>query len=109
METQTPTQPKSGVPKFQPAYVQKLLKIYEFMQKYHTEHRFYPSIQDICDEGFSTSTSVVRYNLTQMEELKMIETFKNPSTGWGIPRGFKLLPLEEASQIVVNELEGVLA
>ena len=79
--------------------IPKLVAMYRWMQEYERIQRYAPAIRELCDAGFSTSTSVVRYYILRMVDLNMLER------DFGVSRGIRLLPLESADLEVVHYLK----
>lgn len=86
-------------------YPSHLVAMYDYMEKYMAKFRYAPSNRELTGEptksgfagndfpfpeshpkGFATSTSVIRYYLTLMQEFGMIE--RDPK----ISRGIRLIP-----------------
>lgn len=79
---------------------QSLLAIYRFVDKYRAEKGFSPSLEEIsiafpARDGKPSSSSVVRYWLDRMEELKMIAPRLH-----GIPRSLRTLPLDRRNPVI---------
>jgi SOS-response transcriptional repressor LexA len=56
-------------------------KILRFLEKFHSENGYPPSIREIGENTSISSTSVVNYYLNQLEEMNYIERESNVSRG----------------------------
>jgi repressor LexA len=56
-------------------------QILSFIQIYHNEHNYPPTIREIGSAVGISSTSVVNYNLEKLEEMKLIERNREVSRG----------------------------
>lgn len=82
---------------------EKLVEIYQWIEKYIEQRGFPPTIMEMVDEGFGPSTSVIRYYLARMTEEGMIEVTPR------ISRGIRLLPIKSTTIRIQELMEEVKA
>ena len=61
-------------------------RILKFIIDYTAEHDFPPSIREIGERVGITSTSVVNYNLTKLEEMELLSREREVSRGLSLNR-----------------------
>jgi hypothetical protein len=54
-------------------YPTHLIEMYKFMERYRKKNGFVPSNREMVEEGYGSSTSVIRYYYDRMEEFGMIQ------------------------------------
>jgi repressor LexA len=75
-------------------------RILQVLESFQQKFGYPPSIREICDKAYISSTSVVNYYLDQLEELGYIERDQ------GVSRGIRLVkPLSEAPRVVVSAMQ----
>lgn len=82
-------------------YPEKLLKIYRYIARFRETHGYPPSILEMVDAGFASSTSILHYFLRRMVEEGMIEITPRVS------RGIRLIPLDQASPRIQELTEAI--
>lgn len=76
-------------------------RILEVLERFQDQNGYPPSIREICDMASISSTSVVKYYLSQLEESKYIERDGRVSRGIRVLR-----PLSELTGEAVASLKG---
>ncbi|MBW6466743.1 MAG: transcriptional repressor LexA [Brevefilum sp.] len=74
-------------------------KILRFLEKFHSENGYPPSIREIGENTSISSTSVVNYYLNQLEEMHYIERESNVSRGIRLVRNLEGQLLKAAQTV----------